>query len=394
MQKFSTLIAILCLLPIAAGAQHAIIGETVYPVSGEPIDNGVVLVEDGQIISVGEQGDVTIPDNFERHEAGVVTPGFIDARTVVGLNGIYNVDDDQDGLETSDPIQPELRAFDAYNPREELVDWIRSLGVTTIHTGHAPGATMSGQTMVVKTHGNTVDEAILDSVKTVSMTLGTGIHGAFSSPGTRSKNAAMVRQELIRAQEYRDNGGSRDIGMETLTRILDGEIYAMIMAQRDTEIMTALRIAEEFDIDIILSGGAEAYRVKDYIADAGIPVFIHPTMMRQGGESENASFETAAKLHDAGIPVFFQSGYEGYVPKTRVVNYEAAIAVRNGFPYDAALETLTLGAAEFLGIDDRVGSLEAGKDADIALFEDDPFEYTSRTCKVFINGEIVSDECQ
>ncbi len=393
MKKLILLLAGLFLLPAVLFAQHAIVGETVYPVSDDPIDNGVVLIEDGEIAAVGTQDEITIPDNFERHEAGVVTPGFIDSRTVVGLNGIYNVEDDQDALETSDPIQPELRAFDAFNPREDLVDWVRSLGVTTVHTGHAPGATMSGQTMLIKTHGNSVGDAIMDSLYTVSMTLGAGVSGNFSSPGTRSKNAAMIRQEFIRTQEYMENGRSRDLGMETLSKIMDNEIPAMIMAQRDTEIMTALRIADEFDIDIILSGAAEAYKVKDYIIDAGVPVFIHPTMIRTGGETENASFETAAKLYEAGVPVFFQSGFEGYVPKTRVVSYEAAIAVRNGFPREAALESLTLGAAEFLGIDDRVGSLEEGKDADIALFEDDPFEYTSRTCMVFIDGEVVSDEC-
>ncbi len=393
MRLLSTILVFALVIPGVVEAQHAILGDKVYPVSDDPIENGVVLVEDGRILAVGRQDEITIPDNFERHEAGVVTPGFIDARTVVGLNGIYNVSDDQDALETSSPIQPELRAFDAYNPREELVDWVRSLGVTTVHTGHAPGATMSGQTMVIKTHGNSVGEAIMDSVHTVSMSLGPAVGMNFSSPGTRSKNAAMLRQELIRAQEYRENGGSRDIGMEVLAQILEGEAHAMIMAQQAPEIMTALRIADEFDIDIYLSGAAEAYLVKEHIAEAGVPVIIHPTMVRTGGPTENASFETAGKLHEAGIPVYFQSGYEGYVPKTRVVHYEAAIAVRNGFPREAAIESLTLGAAQLLGVDDRVGTLEAGKDADIALFEDDPFEYTSRTCKVFINGEIVSDEC-
>lgn len=393
MRLLSTILVFALVIPGVAEAQHAILGDKVYPVSDDPIENGVVLVEDGRILAVGSQDDVSIPNHFERHEAGVVTPGFIDARSVVGLNGIYNVSDDQEALETSSPIQPELRAFDAYNPREELVDWVRSLGVTTVHTGHAPGATMSGQTMVIKTHGNSVGEAIMDSVHTVSVSLGPVVGRVFSSPGTRSKNVAMLRQELIRAQEYRENGGSRDIGMDVLGQILDGEVRAMIMAQQAPEIMTALRIADEFDIDIYLSGAAEAYEVKEYIAEAGVPVIIHPTMVRTGGSTENASFETAGKLHEAGIPVYFQSGYEGYVPKTRLVHYEAAIAVRNGFPREAAIESLTLGAAQLLGVDHRIGTLEAGKDADIALFEDDPFEYTSRTCKVFINGEIVSDEC-
>lgn len=370
----------------------AVKGETVYTAAGDALTNGVVLIKDGTIERVGTENSVQIPGDYEVYEAKYVTPGLIDSRSTVGLAGIYNVDADQDQLETSSAIQPELRAIDAYNPQEELVEFLRDLGITTVHTGHGPGAVISGQTAVVKTAGRTMNEVLLDSVHALSITLGSSVRNNFSNPGTRSKAVAMFRQELIGAREYvanRDESTRRDLKNETLADLLDGKIYAMINAHRVADIMTALRLQEEFGFKLVLEGASEAYLVMDEIKAAGIPVIIHPTMMRTGGDGENASFETAGKLADAGIPVLFQSGYEGYVPKTRVVLFEAAIAVANGLSHDAALRSLTIEAAEFLDVSDRVGSLEPGKDADLVLFNGDPFEYLTRTDAVFINGKAV-----
>lgn len=391
------LVALLACAGFAAEAtaqQLAVKGETVYTMNGEPISNGVVLIEDGVITEVGAAAAVSVPDGFELHEAKVVTPGLIDARSVVGLAGYYNENHDQDQLETTHAVQPELRAYDAYNAREFLVGFLRSEGMTTIHTGHGPGALISGQTMVVKTSGNNVDEALLDRSSMISITLGSGISGAFSTPGTRSKAVAMLRQELIHAQDYakkRADGEeqARNLKMETLADLLDGEIKAMVMAHTAHDIVTALRIQREFGFPMVLEGAAEAYLVIDEIKEAGVPVIIHPPMIRPFGEAKNSSFETAAKLHEAGIPVVFQSGYEGYVPKSRIAKFEAAVAAANGLGFDNAMHALTLGAAELLGVDDRVGSLEPGKDADLVLFNGDPLEYTTVAEKVFINGKLV-----
>ncbi len=383
----------------SAAAQIAVRADTVYTMAGPPIVDGVVLVRDGQIERVGPASDVAIPGGYETLEAAVVTPGLIDAHSVVGLAGIYNIDADQDQLDTSDPIQPALRAIDAYNAREDLVQWVRQLGVTTLHTGHGPGAPVSGQTMVVKTNGSTVSEALIDSVGMVAMTLGSSVEQRFESPGTRAKTVAMLREHFIQAQAYRekrqsDNPPTRDLGMEVLGRVLEGELPALITAHRHTEILSALRLAEEFDFNLVLDGAAEAYMVLDDIQAANVPVIVHPPMMRPGGEAANAAFTTAAQLHEAGIPFAFQSGYEGYVPKTRVVLFEAAIAAAHGLDREAALRALTIDAARILGLDDRVGSLEPGKDADLVLYEGDPFEYTTRVCEVVINGAIASDTCR
>jgi imidazolonepropionase-like amidohydrolase len=394
--------AVLLATAAPATGQIAIRGETVYTMAGAPIQDGVVLVRDGRIERVGPASQIRIPNGYRTLEARVVTPGLIDARSVVGLAGIFNHPHDQDQLEQSAPIQPELRAIDAYNPREELVEWIRNLGVTTIHTGHGPGALISGQTMIAKTFGETLTEALVDSTTMISVTLGPSVSRNFSSPGTRAKSAAMLRAELIRAREYRERRasedvsrrGSRDLRLETLAAVLDGRVRALVTAHQAPDILTALRLADEFGISIVLDGAAEAYLVLDEIRAAGVAVILHPTMIRTSGETANASFETASRLREAGIPFALQSGFESYVPKTRVVLFEAAITAANGQSFANALASITIDAARILGIDGRVGSLEAGKDADLVLFDGDPFEYTTRTCGVIINGVEVSSECR
>lgn len=274
-----------------ATAQLAVQADTVYTMAGAPIVDGVVLVRDGEIEQVGSASDVAIPSGYQTLTASVVTPGLIDAHSVVGLAGIYNIDADQDQLDTSSPVQPQLRAIDAYNAREELVAWVRDLGVTTVHTGHGPGAPVSGQTMIVKTNGTTVSEALVDSTTMVAMTLGPSVEQRFQSPGTRAKTVAMLREHFIQAQSYRDrmqsdNPPPRDLGMETLARVLDGELPALITAHRHTEILSALRLAEEFDFNLVLDGAAEAYMVLDEIQAAGVPVIVHPPMTRPGGSGE------------------------------------------------------------------------------------------------------------
>ena len=378
----------------SADAQIAVKGEIVYTIDGDPIQDGVVLIRDGKIERVGSANRVRIPSGYEVHEAKVVTPGMIDARTVVGLAGYYNQQHDQDILETSNAVQPELRAMDAYNAQEFLVGFVKSKGMTTLHTGHGPGAVMSGQTMIVKSTGRTLDEALVDSTTMIAITLGSRVRSNFSSPGTRSKTVSVLRQELIDAQAYADKRAegedqSRDLKKEVLADLLDGKVKAMVSANTASDIVTALRIQREFGFPMVLEGAAEAYLVLDEIKASGVPVILHPPMIRPSGEVKNASVETAAKLQEAGIPFAFQSGYEGYVPKTRIARYEAAIAAANGLGMEDALFATTLGAAQILGVDGRVGSLEQGKDADLVLFDGDPFEYLTQVEAVIIDGEVV-----
>jgi imidazolonepropionase-like amidohydrolase len=208
----------------------------------------------------------------------------------------------------------------------------------------------------------------------------------------------MLRQELVRAREYaakREAGGEdapgRDLHLEALAAVLAGERPLLVAAHRAHDISAALRVAEEFDLRMVLDGGAESYLLIDRLKAAGVPVLTHAPMVRAGGERENASMETAHLLQQAGLQVALQSGYESYVPRTRVVLFEAAIAARYGCSFDEALRLVTIDAARILGIGDRLGSLEPGKDADLALYDGDPFEYTTHCLGVVIDGVPYTD---
>lgn len=443
------------------GQSLAVRGKTIHTMAGATIKDGIILIKDGKIERIGKASEIIPADGYRVIDAEVVTPGLIDAHSTVGLTGYLNQRQDQEQLDRSEPIQPELRAIDAYDPQERLVEWLRGFGITTIHTGHAPGEVISGQTIVTKTAGKTVDETVIVPGAMIATTLGDwAVKEGGKAPGTRSKAVAMLRAQLIKAQGYlkkretatsapagektgeatsephtgtngaavsTDGNGhattqpggeatappatqpsepalkteaakepdalERDLRIEALVRVLKKEIPLLITVHRASDIITALRLAKEFDIRIVLDGAAEAYLVKDEIKSAGVPVILHPTMMRSGrGTTENASMETASILKKAGIRFALQSGYESYVPKTRVVLFEAGVAASNGLLFEDALASITIDAARVLGIESRVGSIEPGKDADLALFDGDPFEYTTHCVGTVIDGRVVSDE--
>jgi imidazolonepropionase-like amidohydrolase len=376
---------------ISANAQIAVSGETVYTMNGDEIKNGVVLIgANGKIEAVRSAKGFTIPANYRKVSAKVVTPGLIDARTVVGLNGYLNQPNDQMALEASTAMQPELRAIDSYNPEERLIEWFRGFGITTMQTGHQPSALISGQMMIAKTVGKTVEDVTINPASMISVTLGdSAITGGGKSPGTRAKQISLLREMLVKATNYK--GEPRDLKLEMMQKVIKREIPLLVNANRSQDIITAIRIAKEFNVRIVLEGASEAHLVIPQIKEAGIAVIVHPTMQRAGGETENLTLENAAKLKKAGILTAIQSGYEGYVPKTRVVLFEAAVAVANGLSFREALASITIDAAKILGIDKQVGSLEVGKDGDLALYDGDPFEYTSHCVGTIINGKIVSE---
>jgi len=408
------LLVVAAVVALTAGAVHAadvvvVRGDVVHTMAGPPITDGVVVIEDGTIRAVGPAATTPLPAHAKVLRGAVVTPGLVDAHSVVGLAGHLNQPQDQDQLDTAEAIQPELRALDAYNPQERLIEWLRGFGITTIHTGHGPGALVSGQTMVVKLAGTTVEEAVLVPTAMVAVTLGdaarrNGGDGDTKSPGTRSKAVAMLRAELVKAQEYRRKRAHADaakqpdvdLGLETMARVVDGTLPLLVTADRAHDIASALRIAEEFDIRVVLDSAAEAYLLTDRIKAAGVPVIVHPTMRRAGGggETENLSFENAATLRAAGIPVALQSGYESYVPKTRVVLLEAGLASAHGLTFEQALAAVTIDAATIIGVADRVGSLAVGKDGDVAIYDGDPFEYTTHCTGVLIDGVVMSEEAR
>lgn len=396
MKKYIILL-ISCFILSIATAQVAIKAETIYTVSGTPIKNGTVLVKDGKIENVGT--GITIPSNYKIYETKVLTPGLIDSRSLVGISGALNIPVDQDQLDKTSPIQPELRAIDAYNPEETLVKMVRDYGITTIHTGHGVGALVSGQTMIAKTRPGTVETVTIEPLSMLAMTLNPSVGRNFTSPGTSAKQMAMVRSELIKAQTYQkkqedkdeSKRPAKDLQMEVLLKLLSGEIKALITVNSSKDIMTAIRLAKEFNLKLVLNGAAEAYRLIPQIKEAKAEIILHATMARNGGDMANMTRESAAMLTAAGIPVSIESGYESYVPKTRIVLFEAGQAMVHGLSFDDALRSITLNPAKLLGIDKRVGSIEKGKDADLVLFDGDPFEYLTKVKMVFIDGEIMTE---
>ena len=394
----------LALAPAALAQDVAIRGETVHTMAGPAITDGVVVIDDGKIVAVGPAASTPIPEGFSVVEAKVVTPGLVDARTVVGLAGYMNQPHDQDQLDTSAPVQPQLRAIDAYNPDEMLIAWLRGFGVTTIHTGHGPGALVSGQTMIAKTIGNTADAAVVVPRAMVAANLGPdAMAEGGKAPGTRAKQIAMLRAALLAAKETEaaPKAGKKgeakagpekppSLEVQTMRDVLAGKLPLLVTANRAQDIMSALRLKQEFGIDLVLDSAAEAYLLTDQIKAAGVKVILHAPMVRQYGEFENASFTTGSVLKAAGIPFAYQSGFEGYVPKTRVVLFEAGIAAANGLAWNDALASITIDAARVIGMEQRIGSLEVGKDGDVALFDGDPFEYASHAVGVVIGGNVIS----
>lgn len=401
--------ALATLAPLAAAQDLVVFGDTIHTAVGEPIADGVVVIRDGKITAVGPRDSVSIPQGVDQRRAAVVTPGLIDGRSTAGLTGIFNsAREDQDMLETSGAIQPELRALDSYNSREALVGYLRGLGITTIHTGYAPGELISGQTFVVKTREDNVSDIVLKSPAAVVATISpSALKGGGQSPGTRGKLVAMLREQLFKAQERmrtiedaeaddEKDAPAPDLRLDTLISVLNREIPLIVTANKAQDIDSALRLADEFGFELWLDSGAEAYLEADRLAEKGIPVIVHPPMARAwgGGELVNMSLTTPATLADAGVTIALQSGYEGYVPKVRVVLFEAAIAAAYGLGFDRALQAITITPAKMLGVDDRVGSIEVGKDGDLALFDGDPFEYTTHCIGTIIEGQVVSDQPQ
>ena len=392
------------LLLLAAGAlgaqSFAVRADKLYTGTGAPLADGIVLIEGGKVKAVGPAGSVKVPSGVTVRRAKVAVPGLVDAHATAGFSGLLNQPHDQEQVERSAPLQPELRAVDGYNGRDPLLTWLRDRGVTTIHTGHGPGILVAGETLVVKTVGDEVESAAIRPQAMIAVTIGDSARATEpgKAPGTRAKQVALLRQALVDAQEYLKKLGSekgkdtpRDLRKEAFAAVLKGERALLITAHRATDLLAALRLKEEFRIPVVLDGAAEAHLVLAQIKAAGVPVILHPSMARAFGETENLSLETAAKLKAAGIPFALQSGFEGYVPKTRVVLWEAALAAANGLTFEEALASITLDAAKIAGVADRVGSLEVGKDGDGACYDGDPFEWTTHCTGTVVQGRIVSE---
>lgn len=390
----------------------AIRGGTVMPVSSAPIQNGTVLIRDGRIEQVG--ANVTIPAGARVIDATgrYVLPGLVDAMSYYGIAG-------SDLNETTAPGTPQLRAIEAYYPYGSFSDGEapgspRSVdllmgGVTTHYIAPADATVIGGQGAVVKAAGATFADLVMRDPAAIDITLGQRPAGTFQgsgrSPGTRMAVISFLREQLVKAQEYQASAGSgapRDLGLEALGRMLSGEIPARVQANRTTEIREALKLADEFGFRLILDSGISADQMPADLADAGVPVVLgpisHPWISGEEipdrDEYVDPDERRAARLLDAGVEIAIASfsrsfGSLGPAGSGKWLLLDAALAAGYGLTEAQVLEAVTLSPARILGVADRVGSLEPGKDADVVILDGPPLSVMSWVERVFVDGREV-----
>ena len=392
----------LLLTAVPAPAQStALVGGTVHPVSGPEIDDGVVLLRGDTIAAVGPASEVSVPSTARRIDASgqVVTPGLMDAATATGLVEVSAVGSTRDNaLDTDDAIRAAFRVTDGINPNSVVIPVTRLGGVTTVASTPSGGA-VAGQGAVIDLHGETIDDML---VRDRAALYAAFTPGAAEATGEARGGLAMrLREAFEDARFYAENtddyrrGATRDLSMsrldlEAMAAVLNGERPLVVRAARASDIDAALRIAEEFDLDLRIEGGEEAWMRADRLADANVPVIVKalnnlPTEFDRLG----TRFDNAARLDSAGVPVAI-STFDTH--NARTLRLEAGNAVRYGMDRDAALRAVTLTPAEMLGVADTHGSLEIGKTANVVVWSGDPFEPLTSVEHVFISGEEMPDD--
>ncbi|MBC7340804.1 MAG: amidohydrolase [Firmicutes bacterium] len=381
----------------------AIKGGRVLTITQGTLDGGVVLIEDGKIKAVGRE--IPIPPGAEVIDATGcwVTPGFIDAHSHIGLFGEPHVWAHEDGNEMTNPITPHMRAIDAINPADPSFADVVAAGVTTVFTGPGSGNVIGGLGVAIKLVGRTVEEMVIPGTEALKMALGENPkrvygEGKKQAPSTRMGNAAVLREALVSAQNYmrkheqaaaKEDGQppERDLRWEVIGRALRREIRARIHCHRADDMMTAIRIAEEFNLVFSLEHATEGYKIADILAQKGVPCVVGPLLMsRSKMELNEVSMKNAGILARAGVKVAIQVDSAS---STRWLPVQAGLAVRYGMPEEDAFRAITINAAEIIGVADRLGSLEPGKDADIAIFNGHPFCTFTQVEKVIIDGRLV-----
>jgi imidazolonepropionase-like amidohydrolase len=385
----------------------AVVGGRVLTGAGEEFENGVVLVEDGRITAVGPAASVPVPPGARVIDAAgrVVTPGFVDSHSHLGLGPSGGVTEDN---EMSNPVTPELRVIDSIHPEGEGPDehqFRRALaeGVTAVVARPGSGNVIGGQSAVLKLCGGTVDDMVLLFPADMKMALGR--KGYYASKGvmptTKMGAAYLVRKALVEAAEYgealarydkekaKDPKAApppRDLGKEALLKVVRREIPVHIHVDSSDDIMTAVRLAEEFKfLRLSLGHAVEAYKVAGELARRGVIVVVGPQMTAY--DDEGRLVNLAGYLADKGVPVDIMTDAD--VVQESFLRYQAAIAVKYGMDPKQALRAITLGPARTMGLERRIGSLEAGKDADIVVFDGNPFDVASRVLTVLVDGRIV-----
>lgn len=369
---------------------------------------GDVAIENGKIVAVGQS--LSYSDAEVRDVTGMtVMPGIVDPHCHIGMWEDAMGFEGADGNECTNPITPELRAIDAINPYDRCFEEAVAGGVTTCVTGPGSANVIGGQFVAIKTYGDSVENMVLRFPVAVKAAFGENpkrvYNGKNQTPSTRMATAALMRKALIEAQEYNEKlekgkadpekMPERNLGKEILARVIRRELPLKIHAHRADDILTAIRICREFKLRYTLDHCTEGYLITDKLKEALSEdcegIIVGPLLTdRSKIELKNLSFKAPKVLEQAGIEYAMMTDHpvtpEQYLPIC------TAIAVREGASEEGALKAITINAAKITGIADRVGSIEVGKDADIAVFSGHPFDFRSRCVLTLVNGKVAHGE--
>lgn len=380
-----------------------IINAHLKPITSPDIPRGEMLIDAGKIIAIGETVDAPQSAEALDVDGALVTPGFIDAHTHIGLHEEAVRWEGQDYNEMSNPVTPEMRAIDAINPMDEAFDEALSGGVTSAITGPGSANVVGGTFVAIKLHGNCVDDMVLREPVAMKVAFGENPKGCYGQQGkkepmTRMAIAALLRQTLAKAKKYQADieaadaeGKPRpfDFQMEAMLPVIRKQIPLKAHAHRADDILTVLRICKEFDVDVTLDHVTEGHLIVDKLVEAGKPVLVGPSFgSKSKFELSEKTFATPGILSQAGLEVCIIT--DAPVIPLKYLPLCAGLAVKEGLDPDAAWRAITINPALVAGIADRVGSLEPGKDADFAVFDGNPLtDIQCRTRMVFVDGERV-----
>ena len=373
----------------------AIVGGCVFPVSSRPIEHGTVLVDGGKIVAVGAR--LAIPDGARVIDAADchVYPGLVDAHTHHGVYAEETGPEGADGNEMTDPVTPHVRALDSLDWFDPGFDEAAANGVTAVQVLPGSGNVIGGQGAAVKTWGSPPEARVLVQPSGLKMALGENpkrvYGGKKKPPATRLGNAAVMREAFVQAGNYRlkreKDKGERNLKWEIVADVLDGRLPARCHAHRADDILTAIRIAREFGFRVTIEHCTEGHKVADELAEAGVMCTVGPLLTgKSKQELKDRSFETPAALERAGV-IFGLTTDHPVIP-VYSLPLCAAYAVGAGLSRERALRAITLDPARVAGIDDRVGSLEAGKDADLFIASGDILDPRTRVLTTIVDGQV------
>lgn len=374
-----------------------IINANVKTMAGKDYEKGEIRIEDGIITQIGESVDQTGADIVDA-KGQLVLPGFIDAHCHIGMweDGIGH--EGADGNEMTDPVTPQLRAIDAINQADPCFAEAREHGITTAVTGPGSANVIGGQFVALKTYGRTVDEMMIQAPVALKLAFGENPKRVYQeqkkTPSTRMATASMLRQTLISAQEYarkmkeKDKKPDRDLKMEVMVDVLEKRLPVKIHVHRADDIITAIRICKEFDLRYTLEHCTEGYMIADILCENGITPIIGPLICERCKiELKNLTMRAPGILENAGVKFAIMTDHP--VIPIQYLSVSVILAVREGLSRETALKAITIHAAEIVGIADRVGSLEVGKDADLQFYNGDPLDVMNKPTQVWIGGKEV-----